>query len=69
MNMLIAFLVTAGFVGIIVTYVQPTVSSLVPASLKSNPYLSIVTVGGVTLLSLMFAFFALRALRLPRMGG
>jgi hypothetical protein len=66
MHFAIAFVVTAFFVGLAVTYVQPTVASMVPASLTSNKWVTVGTVGAVTLVSLLIAVFALRALKLPR---
>jgi hypothetical protein len=66
MHMILPMLLTAAFVGAAVVYVQPYIAAIVPASLTGNKWLAVLVVGGLTLISLFIAAFALRALKLPR---
>lgn len=66
MHMLLAFLITAAVLGVVITYVQPAITNLVPAALTANPYVSIAVVGALALVSLLIASFLLRTFKLPR---
>ena len=67
MHFLIAASITAFVVGLVVTYVTPTISAAVPASMQTNKWVSVAVVGALTLVTVMIAGFALRTFKLPRL--
>jgi hypothetical protein len=66
MHMILALALTAFAVGGAVVYIQPYIAAVVPASLQTNKFLAVLTVGALTLASLFVAFTVLRVLKLPR---
>ena len=67
MHFLIAASITAFVVGLVVTYVTPTISAAVPARMQTNKWVSVAVVGALTLVTVMIAGFALRTFKLPRL--